>query len=63
MGNRLGLRYKTLLINCHSQTHGDNEVCRSTVGLAFRRLQTKITKIQKIKQETKNEGKWKEARY
>ena len=34
-----------------------------TVDLALRRLQPKITKIQKIKQGTKNEGKWKEARY
>ena len=63
MGKRLGLRYKTLLINFHRQTHGDNEVCRSTVGLAFRRLKPKITKIQKIKQGTMNEGKRKEARY
>ena len=63
MGKRLGLCYTTLLINCHCQTHGDNAVCRSTVNLAFRRLQPKITKIQKIQQGTKNEGKWKEARY
>ena len=63
MQNRLGLRYKTLLINCHCQSHGDNAVSRSTVNLAFRRLQPKITKIQKIQQGTKNEGKWKEARY
>ena len=59
----LGLSYKTLLVNFHRQTHGDNEVCRSTVGLAFRRIQPKITKIQKIKQGTNNEGEWKEARY
>ena len=63
MGKRLGLRYTTLLINCHRQTHGDNAVCRSTVNLAFSRLQPKITKIQKIQQRTKNEVKWKEARY
>ena len=50
-------------MNFHSQTHGENELCRSTVNLAFRRLQPKITKNQKIKQGTKNEGKWKEARY
>ena len=54
MGKRLGLRYTTLLINCHPQTHGDNEVCRSTVNLAYRRIQPKITKIQRIQQGTKN---------
>ena len=63
MENRLGLCYTTLLINCHSHTHGGNAVSRSTVNLAFRRLQPKITKIQKIQQGTKNEGKRKEARY
>ena len=64
MEKRLGLRYKTLLINCHCQTHGDNEVCRSTVNLAFRRFQPKIKKkIQKIQQGTKNKGKRKEERY
>ena len=57
MEKLLGLRYTTLLINFHHQTHGDNEVYRSTVNLAFRRLQPKITKIQKIQQGTKNEGK------
>ena len=41
--NRLGLCYKTLLINCHRQTHVNNAVSRSTVNLAFRRLQPKIT--------------------
>ena len=54
MGKQLGLRYMNLLINCHFQTNGDNEVCRSTVNLAFRRLQPKITKIQRIQQGTKN---------
>ena len=63
MQNRLGLRYTTLLINCHRQTHGNNSVSRYTVNLALRRLQPKIINIQKIKQGTKNEGKWKEARY
>ena len=63
MEKRLGLRYKTLLINCHSQTHGDNAVCRSTVNLAYRRLKPKITRVQQIQQGTKNEGRWKEARY
>ena len=61
MENCLGLRYTTLLINCHRHTHGDNAVSRSTVNLAFRRLQPKITKIEKIQQGTKNEGKWKKA--
>ena len=63
MQNRLGLRYTTLLINCHRHTNGDNAVSKSTVNLSFRRLQPKITKIQKIQQGTKDEGKWKEARY
>ena len=54
MGKCLGLRYMTLFISFHCQTHRENEVCRSTVSLAFRRLQPKITKIQKIKQGTKN---------
>ena len=47
MQNRLGLRYTTLLINCHLQTNGDNAVSRSTVNLAFRRLQPKIIIKQK----------------
>ena len=63
MQNRIGLRYTTLLVNCHRHTYGDNAMSRSTVELAFRRIQPKITKILKIKQGTKNEGKWKEARY
>ena len=63
MGKLLGLRYMSLLINCHRQTHGENAVCRSTVNLAFKRIQPKITRIQKIQQGTKNEGKRKEARY
>ena len=62
MQNCLGILYKTLLINCHCQTPGDNAVGKSTVNLAFRRLQPKITKIQKIQQGTKKEGKWKEKR-
>ena len=61
--NRLGLRYTTLVINCHRHTHGDNAVIRSTLNLAFRIFQPKITKIQKIQQGTKNEVKRKEARY
>ena len=63
MQNRLGLSYTTLLINCHCQTHGYNSVSRSTVNLASRILKPKITKIHKIQQSTKNEGKWKDARY
>ena len=59
MVKRPGLHYTTLLINCNPQTHGDNAVCRSTVNLAFRRLQPKTTKIQKIQKGTKNDGKWK----
>ena len=62
MQNRLGLRYTTLLINCHRQTHGENSVSKSTVNLSFRRLQPKITKIQKIQQGMKNVGKRKEER-
>ena len=61
MENRLGLRYTTKLINCHRHQNGFDAVCRSTVNLAFLRLQPKITRIQKIQQGTKNEGKWKEA--
>ena len=59
MQNHIGLRYKKLLINFHCHTHGDNAVSMSTVNLSFRRLQPKITKNQKIKQGTNNEGKWK----
>ena len=62
MENRLGLRYTTQIINCHRYRNGFDAVCRSTVNLAFFRLQPKITRIQKIQQGTKNEGKWKEAR-
>ena len=62
MQNRLGLRYTMILINCHHQTHCDNAVSRPTVNLAFRIIQPKITKIQKIQQGTNNEGRWREAR-
>ena len=61
MENRLGLRCTTNLINCHRHQNCIDAVCRSTVNLAFLRLQPKITRTQKIKQGTKNEGKWKEA--
>ena len=63
MQNRLGLKYTTILINCYRQKHGDNAVSRSTVNLAFRIIQPKITKIHEIQQGTKNEGKWKEVSY
>ena len=59
MQNRLDLRYITLLIYCHCQTHGDNSVSSSTVNLAFRRLQHKITKNYRIQQGTRNKGKYK----
>ena len=62
MENRLGLIYTTQLLNCHRYQNGFYAVCRSTVNLAFLRLQPKITRIQKIQQGTKNEGKRKEAR-
>ena len=61
--NRLGLSYTKILINCNFQTHGENAVSRSTVNLAFRRLQPKITNFYKIQQGTKNEENWKEERY
>ena len=62
MENKLGLRYTTHLINFHRHHRGFNAVCNSTVNLAFLRLQPKRTRIQKIQQGTKNEGKQKEAR-
>ena len=62
MENRLGLRYTTKLINCHHHQNGFDAVCTSTFNLAFLILQPKITRIHKIQQGTKNEGKWKEAR-
>ena len=62
MENRLGLHYTTHLINFHLHHKGFDSVCKSTVNLAFLRLQPKITRIQKIEQGTNNEGKWKEAR-
>ena len=58
MEKLFGFCYMTLLIYCRCQTNDDNAVCRSTVNLAYRRLQTKITRFQKIQQGTKNEGKW-----
>ena len=63
MKNRLGIRYKTHLINCNLHHNGFDAVCKSTVSLEFLRLQPKITRIQKIQQGTKNEGKCKETRH
>ena len=48
MENRLGLRYTTHLINCHYQQNGSDTVCKSTIDLAFLRLQPKIKRMQKI---------------
>ena len=62
MENRLGLHYTTHLINCPCHQNGFDAVCKSTVNLAFLRLQHKITIIQKVQWGTKNEGKWKEER-
>ena len=62
MENRLGISYTTKLLNCHRYRNGFDAVCRSTVNLAFLRLQPKITRIQKIQQGMNNEVKWKEAR-
>ena len=62
MENRLGLTYTTKLINCRHHQNGFDALCRSTVNLAFLRLAPKITRMQKIQQDMKNEGKWKEAR-
>ena len=59
---RLGLRYKTHLINCNFHHRGFNAVCKSTVNLDFLILQHRRTKMQNIQQGTNNEGKWKEAR-
>ena len=61
MENRLGISYRTQLINCHCYRNGFDAVCRSTVNLSFLIIAPKITRIQKIQQGTKNEGKWKEA--
>ena len=63
MQNRFGLRYTTLVINCHHHTHGDNAVSISTANIYCRRIQPKIKKIDKIQQGTKNESKCKEVRY
>ena len=52
MEKRLGLTYTTHLINCHRHQKGFDAVCKSTVNLAFLRLQPKITRIQKIQQGT-----------
>ena len=59
MENNLGLLYKTHLINYHCHHKCFNAVCKSTVNIAFFILQPRRTRIQKIHQGTKNEGKWK----
>ena len=50
------------LINCHRHHKVFNAVCKSTVNLDFFIIQLNRTRIQKIQQGTKNEGKWTEAR-
>ena len=45
MENHLVLSYTTHLINFHRQNKGFNAVCKSTVNLAFLRLQPNRTKI------------------
>ena len=62
MENRLGLLYTNLLINCHRHQNCFDAVWKVTVNLSFLRLQHKITRIQRIRQGTKNEGKGKEER-
>ena len=62
MENKLVLRYTTHLFKFRLHHKGFNAVCKSTVNLTFLRLQPKRTRIQKIQQGTKNEGKWKESR-
>ena len=54
MEKRLGLSYTTQIINFHIYWNGFDGVRRSTVNLAFLRLQPKITRIRKIQQGTKN---------
>ena len=54
MENRLGLRYITHLINCHRHHNGFDAACKSTVNLAFLRIQPNRTRIQKIQQGTNN---------
>ena len=54
MENILGLLYTTYLINFHLHHKDFDAVCKSTVNLAFLRLQPKRTRIQKIQQGTKN---------
>ena len=39
MENRLGLRYKTSLINWHQKIQVFDAVCNSTVNLDFQRIQ------------------------
>ena len=48
MENRLGLRYTKQLINCHRYRNDFDAVCKSTIHLAFLRLQRKISIIHQI---------------
>ena len=57
MEKKLGLHYTTHLINFHRHHKGYNAVYNPFVYLAFLRLQPKTTRIQKILQGAKNEGK------
>ena len=45
MENRLGLRYTTLLINCHCHQNVFDEVFKSTVNLSFLRLKHFIKNV------------------
>ena len=49
-------------MNCHPKTQGFDTECKTTVNQASNILQPKRTKMQKIRQVTKNYGKWKDAR-
>ena len=62
MENEFVNRCTTHLINYHRYHNFFNEVCNSTVNLAFLRLQPKRKRLQKIQQGTKNKGNWKEVR-
>ena len=62
MEKKLGLRYTTHIINFNHHHKGFNVVCKSTVNLVFLKLQPNKSRIHKIQQGTKNEGKRQEAR-
>ena len=48
LGNILGLRYTTHHINCHRPHNGFDEVCKSTVNIAFLRLQVRDQEYRKF---------------